>query len=307
MDTHTNNNEDRLEMIEKEFDKAFNDFDTVIAKLVKETDRGDMIEDGVVEYPDELKEKVKQMSCAWAKLVHAKNTEPRTWTELKKSGPTTTTNASKNSTSNSNRASRQTNINSSMKHATSNLVGDDDDDDAKLVHKSQTIFEANCKLVCKQAQLVNVRVTTTNTSKNSTSNSNNSNRASRQTNINSSMKHATSKEAAPSTKALAAAATTTTNDDDDDDDDEDWAFLKQNKSKNSTSTKKIPSSAAVSAASSASLVAATDATTSSKRRTLTPVQSNRKSTPSVDRSSAASVIRPLPARAAARARRAWRG
>ena len=61
-------------MLEKEFDKAFIDFDTVLAKLVNETDTGDMIEDGVLEYADELKEKVKLMSCAWAQLVHKSQT-----------------------------------------------------------------------------------------------------------------------------------------------------------------------------------------------------------------------------------------
>ena len=66
-----NNNEDSvgvaswLEMLETEFEKASNDFDTVFAKLVKEKKKsGDMIEDGVLEYANELKEKVKLMRRA---------------------------------------------------------------------------------------------------------------------------------------------------------------------------------------------------------------------------------------------------
>ncbi len=63
-----------LEMLEKEFDKSFIDFDTVLNRLIIEVDTGEMMEETVLEYADDLKDKVKLMSNAWAQLVHKSQT-----------------------------------------------------------------------------------------------------------------------------------------------------------------------------------------------------------------------------------------
>lgn len=63
-----------LDTLEKEFDKAYVDLDVMFNDLVTESENGDLIDDNIIEFVDNSREKVKIMCSAWAQLVHKSQT-----------------------------------------------------------------------------------------------------------------------------------------------------------------------------------------------------------------------------------------
>jgi hypothetical protein len=63
-----------LDTLEKEFDKAFVDFDQSLNHIQIESENGDLTDDSFNEFIFSSREKLKLMSGAWAQLVHKSQT-----------------------------------------------------------------------------------------------------------------------------------------------------------------------------------------------------------------------------------------
>ena len=63
-----------LDVLEKEFDKAFVDLDLMLNDMLIESENGDLVEETIVEFCDGARDKAKAMCSAWAQLVHKSQT-----------------------------------------------------------------------------------------------------------------------------------------------------------------------------------------------------------------------------------------
>lgn len=63
-----------LDVLEKEFDNAFVDIDLTLNDLLKETENGELVEDSIPEYVENIRDKIKVICSAWAQLVHKSQT-----------------------------------------------------------------------------------------------------------------------------------------------------------------------------------------------------------------------------------------
>jgi hypothetical protein len=63
-----------LDTLEKEFDKAFVDFDTILTNIQDESENGEINEENLLDYTYLSREKLQSMSSAWAQLVHKAQT-----------------------------------------------------------------------------------------------------------------------------------------------------------------------------------------------------------------------------------------
>jgi hypothetical protein len=63
-----------LDTLEKEFDKAFIDFDILLNNLIYDSDNGDLVDDVLIEFADSCRDKIKIMNSCWSQMVHKSQT-----------------------------------------------------------------------------------------------------------------------------------------------------------------------------------------------------------------------------------------
>ena len=63
-----------LDTLENEYDKAYVDLEFYFNDLKNECDNGDLMDEIIPEFIENSREKLKNMSSAWAQLVHKSQT-----------------------------------------------------------------------------------------------------------------------------------------------------------------------------------------------------------------------------------------
>ena len=63
-----------LDILEKELDKSLIDFDLSLSDLQNDSDNGDLIEETLIDFIENSREKLKTIGNVWAQLVHKSQT-----------------------------------------------------------------------------------------------------------------------------------------------------------------------------------------------------------------------------------------
>lgn len=63
-----------LDTLEKDFDKSYVDLEILLSDLANDFENGDLIEDNIMDFIEQTRDKVKSMCSSWAQLVHKSQT-----------------------------------------------------------------------------------------------------------------------------------------------------------------------------------------------------------------------------------------